>query len=45
MKISTVIYVDDVPEVLDFYLRAFGIGAAFVGRRRYGGRCAPLCHA
>jgi uncharacterized glyoxalase superfamily protein PhnB len=30
MKISTVIYVDDVPEVLDFYLRAFGIGAAFV---------------
>ncbi len=30
MKISTVIYVDDVPTVLGFYKEAFGIGAAFV---------------
>jgi uncharacterized glyoxalase superfamily protein PhnB len=30
MKLSTVIYVDDVQPVLDFYQRAFGIGTAFV---------------
>ena len=30
MKLSTVIYVDDVPKVLDFYGRAFGIEAEFV---------------
>jgi lactoylglutathione lyase len=29
-KMSTVIYVDDVPATLDFYERAFGIGAEFV---------------
>jgi uncharacterized glyoxalase superfamily protein PhnB len=30
MKISTVLYVDDVPKVLEFYERAFGIQAEFV---------------
>jgi uncharacterized glyoxalase superfamily protein PhnB len=30
MKFSTVLYVDDVPTVLDFYGRAFGIEPEFV---------------
>jgi len=30
MKFSTVLYVDDVPPVLDFYRRAFGIEPSFV---------------
>jgi lactoylglutathione lyase len=30
MKLATIIYVDDVPAVLDFYRRAFGLEPVFV---------------